>query len=121
MTNRFTEDIWHPISSIRLLLKIMSNKFWPLGPSNLNLCKFIIRRIRMKKLGFLFLMAGVVALSSCNYQKNNTIKQKDVHSGDERIYGDGPGTPARQLANQYEATPEDLARAAAIKEKLFGK
>ena len=75
----------------------------------------------MKKLGFLFLMAGVVALSSCDYQKNNRIDQDDVHEGNERIYGDGPDAPARQRAQQYEASPEDAARPAAIYEKLYGK
>jgi hypothetical protein len=74
----------------------------------------------MKRLGFLFLLAGVVALSSCDYQKNNTIKQKDVNAGSERIYGDGPDAPARQLKQQYEATPQDAARPTAIKEKLYG-
>jgi hypothetical protein len=98
----------------------MHNKFWLFRPLNLNLCKFIIRRIRMKKIGFLFLMAGVAVLSSCDYQKNNRIKQKDVREGDERVYGDGPGTPARQRAQQYEASPEDAARASAIQEKLYG-
>jgi hypothetical protein len=75
----------------------------------------------MKKINFLLILGATALLSSCDYQKNNTIKQKDVKAGNERIYGDGPEAPARQLANQYEASPEDVARAAAIKEILYGK
>ena len=75
----------------------------------------------MKKISFLLLVAATAVLSSCNYQNNNTIKQADLHEGDERIYGDGPDAPARQLAKQYEATPEDIARAAALRVKIYGE
>jgi outer membrane lipopolysaccharide assembly protein LptE/RlpB len=75
----------------------------------------------MKRINVLLLIAATAVLSSCNYQKNNTIKQDDVNEGNERIYGDGPEAPARQLAKQFEATPEDVARAAKIKETLYGK
>jgi hypothetical protein len=75
----------------------------------------------MKKISFLLFLGATALLSSCDYQKNNTIKQKDVNAGNERIYGDGPEAPARQLAKQFEATPEDVARAAAIRETLYGK
>lgn len=75
----------------------------------------------MKKNSFFILCGAVLMLSACTYQKNNRIEQKDVNAGNERIYGDGPDAPARQLAKQYEASPEDLARPAAIKEKLYGK
>lgn len=75
----------------------------------------------MKKISFLLFLAATALLSSCNYQKNNTIKQKDLNEGNERVYGDGPNAPARQLAKQYEATPEEIARAAALREKLYGK
>ncbi|MFT5884559.1 MAG: hypothetical protein ACI9IP_001014 [Arcticibacterium sp.] len=75
----------------------------------------------MKKISFLLFVAATALLSSCDYQKNNTIKQDDVNEGNERVYGDGPEAPARQLAKEYEATPEDVARAAKIKETLYGE
>ncbi len=75
----------------------------------------------MKKISFLLFLAATALLSSCNYQNNNQIVQDDVNEGNERIYGDGPEAPARQLAKEYEATPEDVARAAKIKETLYGE
>ncbi|UBM58136.1 hypothetical protein LAG90_15120 [Marinilongibacter aquaticus] len=75
----------------------------------------------MKKIGLLFLLSGIVGLSSCQYQRNNRIEQDDFNKGNERVYGDGPDAPARQLAKQYEASEEDAARPTAIKEKLYGK
>jgi cytochrome c-type biogenesis protein CcmH/NrfG len=75
----------------------------------------------MKKITVLLFVAATAALSSCDYQKNNTVKQKDVNEGNERIYGVSPEAPARQLENKYEATPEDMARAAKVKETLYGK
>ncbi|MGK0139444.1 MAG: outer membrane protein assembly factor BamE (lipoprotein component of BamABCDE complex), partial [Algoriphagus sp.] len=41
----------------------------------------------MKKISFLLFLAATALLSSCDYQKNNTIKQDDVNEGNERIYG----------------------------------
>lgn len=81
----------------------------------------IYGHLQMKKIGVVLSLVSLLALSSCDYQKNNRIKQDDVNDGNERVYGDGKGKPARQLANQYEASAEDAARPVKIKEKLYGK
>jgi hypothetical protein len=49
----------------------------------------------------------------------NTIEQQDPHENDPYVYGE-IGGPPRQTANQYEPNPEADARAAAIREKMFG-
>jgi hypothetical protein len=59
-------------------------------------------------------------LTSCDYQKNNHIEQKDVRAGDEWVYGVSPDSAARQLKNKYTANPELEKRTNAIREKLFG-
>lgn len=74
----------------------------------------------MKKFSVLLSIILVAALSSCNYQKNNTIKQNDVREGDEWVYGVHPDSSARQLKNKYAAKPELEKRTDAIREKLFG-
>lgn len=61
-----------------------------------------------------------VSLASCKYQKNNTIDQTDVRSGDEYVYGVHPDSAARQTKNKYTAKPELEQRTNAIREKLFG-
>jgi hypothetical protein len=65
----------------------------------------------------------VVALAftaiACDYQKNNSIKQKDVRKGDEYVYGIHPDSAAAQSKLSYTAKPELEVRANAIREKLF--
>lgn len=61
-----------------------------------------------------------VSLASCKYQKNNTIDQTDVRSGDEYVYGVHPDSAARQTKIKYTAKPELEQRTNAIREKLFG-
>lgn len=75
----------------------------------------------MKKISVLLFAVVATSLASCNYQKNNVIEQKDVNSGSEWVYGVHPDSSARQLKNKYTAKPENEARAAAIREKLYGK
>lgn len=75
----------------------------------------------MRKLSVLVFAVVAVSLASCQYQKNNTIEQKDVRKGDEWVYGVSPDSAARQLKNKYTANPELEKRAAEIREKLYGK
>lgn len=65
--------------------------------------------------------ASALALTACDYQKNNTIGQKDYRAGDEYVYGVHPDSAARQTKNKYTEKPENEARAAKIREKLFGQ
>ncbi|MBP6385444.1 MAG: hypothetical protein KA313_01915 [Pseudarcicella sp.] len=58
-------------------------------------------------------------LASCDYQKNNNIKQKDVNEGDVYVYGVHPDSAAVQTKNKYTAKPENEIRANKIREKLF--
>lgn len=62
----------------------------------------------------------VVSLTSCKYQKNNTIDQPDLRAGDEYVYGVHPDSAARQSKIKYTAKPELEQRTNAIREKLFG-
>lgn len=73
-----------------------------------------------KKIGFLAIVATVL-VTSCTYQKNNRIEQKDVNAGSEYVYGLGPDSMARQRKLQYEPKTENAVRAAAIQETLYGK
>lgn len=74
----------------------------------------------MKKISVLLFVAATAFLSSCDYQKQNRIEQKDVNEGNEYVYGVHPDSVARQLNNKYTAKPELEARTNAIREKLFG-
>lgn len=74
----------------------------------------------MKKFSVLLFAVAAVSLTSCTYQKNNKIEQKDVRQGDEWVYGVSPDSAARQLKNKYTAKPELEQRTKAIQEKLFG-
>jgi hypothetical protein len=73
----------------------------------------------MKKFSVLLSIVLVAALSSCDYQKNNTIEQKDLHEGDVRVYGVHPDSAAAQMKNKYASKPELEKRTDAIREKLF--
>lgn len=66
------------------------------------------------------LLLAVVGLASCDYQKYNTIRQKDVRFGDEYVYGVHPDSAAVQSKYQYAARPELDKRTAKIREKMFG-
>jgi len=74
----------------------------------------------MRKLSVLLIAVAAVSLTSCNYQRNNVIEQKDARKGDQWVYGVSPDSAARQLKNKYTANPELEKRANAIREKLYG-
>jgi hypothetical protein len=75
----------------------------------------------MKKISIIILLGSLISISSCSYQNTNSIDQDDVNKGDTEIYGVHPDSSAAQLKNKYTANPENEKRAAAIKEKLYGK
>lgn len=66
------------------------------------------------------LVVAVLSLASCDYQKYNTIRQADVHRGDEYIYGVHPDSAAIQSKYKYTPRPELEERTQKIREKLFG-
>ncbi len=74
----------------------------------------------MKKFSVLLFAGVAISLTSCDYQKNNRIEQKDVRQGDEWVYGVSPDSAASQLKNKYTANPELEKRTKAIQEKMFG-
>ena len=57
-------------------------------------------------------------LSSCDYQKQNKIEQKDLREGDELVYGVHPDSAARQTKLKYADKPENTERAEKIRAKL---
>ncbi len=73
----------------------------------------------MKLKNLLPIVALAFVATSCDYQKNNRIKQKDVQEGNEYVYGVHPDSAAAQTKNTYTAKPELEVRANAIREKLF--
>lgn len=73
----------------------------------------------MKLTNLLSLVAILAVATSCDYQKNNSIKQKDVRKGDEYVYGVHPDSAAVQSQLKYDAKPELEVKANAIREKLF--
>lgn len=76
---------------------------------------------RKHTLGLALALASALALTSCDYQKNNTIAQKDYRAGDEYVYGVHPDSAAAQTKNKYTEKPENEARAQKIREKLYGQ
>jgi hypothetical protein len=60
-----------------------------------------------------------VGLTSCEYQKNNTIKQPDVREGDPYVYGVHPDSSAWQTKNKYPEKEATAARAESLRVKLF--
>jgi hypothetical protein len=66
------------------------------------------------------LVASVALLSSCEYQKYNTIDQKDVRLGNKTVYGVSPDSLPRQMSYKYDAKPELDARVNDIRAKLYG-
>ena len=73
----------------------------------------------MKLKNLLPIVALALTAIACDYQKNNTIKQKDVRKGDEYVYGVHPDSAAVQSKLTYDAKPELELKANAIREKLF--
>jgi hypothetical protein len=89
---------------------------------SLSVCANFAVELKEKKImiikkifGLLFFMA---ILSSCDYQKQNKIEQKDLREGDEVVYGVHPDSAARQTKLKYAAKPENDARAQKIREKF---
>lgn len=66
------------------------------------------------------LVVAVLSLASCDYQKNNTIRQKDVREDDPYVYGVHKDSAAVQSKYKYTAQPELEERTQKIREKLFG-
>ncbi|WP_234736014.1 hypothetical protein [Tellurirhabdus bombi] len=66
------------------------------------------------------LVVSIISLASCDYQKYNTIRQKDYRAGDKYVYGPGKDSAAVQSKYTYTARPELEQRTAKIREKLFG-
>ncbi|QJW91915.1 hypothetical protein HNV11_22285 [Spirosoma taeanense] len=75
------------------------------------------------------LVAAVLSLASCDYQKNNTIRQSDprardfradYRAGDPEVYGTGKDSAAVQSKYKYTPNPALEERTQKIREKLFG-
>lgn len=75
------------------------------------------------------MVAAVLSLASCDYQKYNTIHQADYRAGDYRsdyragdpeVYGTGKDSAAVQTKYKYTPNPELEQRTQKIREKLFG-
>lgn len=84
----------------------------------------------MKRVVYIGVMvlAGL-SLASCDYQKNNTIRQEDFRkndfragykAGDKEVYGTGPDSDAVQSKYKYTPRPELEQRTQKIREKMFG-
>lgn len=75
-----------------------------------------------KGLAGLIVFAGIalatVGATQCG-SRYNTIIQKVPNAESDYVYGDIDG-PALQAKNQYETDSTALARAAAIRKKMFG-
>ncbi len=66
---------------------------------------------------FAFILV-TTALSSCDYQKNNKIEQKDLREGDKVVYGAGLDSAAAQTKLKYASKPEYNERTEKIRAKL---
>ena len=66
----------------------------------------------------LVLVSFLVSTSACG-SKYNSIDQKDPNAGSEYVYGNIDGPPI-QANNNYPADADAAARAAKIREKMFG-
>lgn len=73
----------------------------------------------MKKNIGILAIAATVLMTACTYQKNNTIKQKDVNAGNDFVYAN-PDSMARQRKVQYTPNSENEVRAMEIQEILYG-
>lgn len=75
---------------------------------------------RIKPLSSALLLALMLSLAACDYQKYNTIKQRDLRPNSTWVYGPGKDSAAVQLNNKWPDNPKNDARAQAIREKFFG-
>jgi outer membrane lipopolysaccharide assembly protein LptE/RlpB len=66
------------------------------------------------------LLAAVLSLGACQYQRNNTIKQRDFRENSTWVYGPGKDSAAVQLNNKWPDNPKNDQRAQAIRDKFFG-
>ncbi len=73
----------------------------------------------MKLFKSLAVAAVSLSIVSCDYQKNNTIKQKDFNEGNDYVYGVHPDSAAAQSKNTYDSKPELGAKANEIRDILF--
>lgn len=77
----------------------------------------------MKRINLLsptLLLGLLLSLTACDYQKYNTIKQRDRRANSNWVYGPGKDSAAVQLNNKWPDNPKNDARAQAIREKFFG-
>ncbi|GAB4001865.1 hypothetical protein GCM10028807_59080 [Spirosoma daeguense] len=84
----------------------------------------------MKRVLHISLLAAMVmSLASCDYQKYNSVRQKDYRAqdysstyraGDPEVYGLGKDSVAVQSKYKYTADPNLDAKAEAIRKKLYG-
>lgn len=75
---------------------------------------------RKNSLGSVLLLALLLGFASCDYQKYNTIKQRDIRANSNWVYGPGKDSAAVQLNNKWPDNPKNDVRAQAIREKFFG-
>lgn len=76
----------------------------------------------MKRIEFFFsavLVMMLVSLTACEYQRYNTIKQRDSRAESRVVYGPGKDSAAVQLKNKWPDNPKNDQRAQAIREKFF--
>jgi hypothetical protein len=84
----------------------------------------------MKRAAYMgvFVLASL-SLASCDYQKNNTIRQEDFRkddysadykAGDAEVYGRGKDSAAVQDGYKYTPNPALDQRTQKIREKMFG-
>jgi hypothetical protein len=73
----------------------------------------------MNRKNILAVIVTTLLATACDYQKNNTIKQRDLNENDQYVYGVHPDSAARQTKNKYTPKPENEIRANKIREKLF--
>jgi hypothetical protein len=75
------------------------------------------------------LAVAALSLASCDYQKYNSIRQKDYRAddyradyraGDPEVYGAGRDSAAVQTKYKYTPNPDLDARTQKIRERLFG-
>lgn len=84
----------------------------------------------MKRVVYMGVFAlSSLSLASCDYQKNNTIRQEDFRrddfnvnykAGDPEVYGRGKDSAAVQSYYKYTPNPALEQRTQKIREKLFG-
>ena len=76
--------------------------------------------MKKKLISSIFSIILVLAISSCAKQSRPPSKVQDPNPESERIYGDKDG-PARQSKLEYPTEPSHIARADAIRQKLFSE